>query len=88
MNLIEKYWQNPRGKRSSTLHMQPLIDARIQNRSELGMPPSERNLTAPMQLPQGVPRHIVLVASSWIMVSLVLLCYITCYKICYTICYM
>uniref|UniRef100_A0A383VEK4 Glycosyltransferase n=1 Tax=Tetradesmus obliquus TaxID=3088 RepID=A0A383VEK4_TETOB len=67
MSLFEKYWQNPRAKRSSMLQMQPLIDARIASRKELGLPPLEEEIWAPMQVPAGVPRHTVLVASSWTM---------------------
>jgi hypothetical protein len=67
MSLVEKYWHNPRAKRNSAVHMQPLIDARVRNRQELGLQPLH-NVTAPMQLPEAVPRHIVLVASSWVMV--------------------
>lgn len=76
MSLFEKYWQNPRAKRSSMLQMQPLIDARIASRKELGLPPLEEEMQAPMQVPAGVLRHTVLVASSWTMVSTVMLCYL------------
>ena len=75
MSLFEKYWQNPRAKRSSMLQMQPLIDARIASRKELGLPPLQEAMRAPMQVPAGILRHTVLVASSWTMVSTVLLCY-------------
>jgi hypothetical protein len=68
MNLFEKYWQNPRAKRDATVHFQAMVDMRIQNRQQLGLPPIE-NLRTPMQLPKNLPRHIVLIASTWTMVS-------------------
>jgi hypothetical protein len=68
MNIFEKYWQNPRAKRNATVHFQAMVDMRIQNRQQLGLPPIE-GLRTLMQLPENLPRHIVLIASTWTMVS-------------------
>jgi hypothetical protein len=67
MNLFEKHWQNPRAKRNAAQHFKAMVDSRIANRQKLGLPPIE-NLRTAMQLPPNVPRHIVLIASSWTMV--------------------